>query len=126
MNKQTQNIHVEKSLSDDKQYQERLAAEIHIRVANQSQDAWMEYLRTHRNGYPDYTIEQLAKSGSEWRSRWIIETLCEEMARVTATLVDLLGIATDLRALSRAKNPQEFEDIIANFMRHPASKKQAG
>lgn len=125
MNDQTQNIRVEKTLSDDKQFQERLAAEIQTRFAYKAQDAWKEYLRTHRHCYPDYTMEQLSKSGHEWRINWMVGEMSKSIAQITATLTDLLGVATDLRALAKAKTSTDTEKIFGDLMNRPPFRKQA-
>lgn len=124
MNDQTQNIRVEKTLSDDKQFQEQLAAEIEKRIAYQAQDAWLKHLQD--NSYPDYTIDQLGKKGFQWRLNWMVRTMSQEMARITATLTDLLGVANDLRELSKAESVDEMSGIFKTIMGRPAFKKQAG
>ncbi len=123
MNDLTPNIRVEKTLSDDKQFQEQLALEIKNRFAYQAQDAWLKHLQN--NSYPDYTIDQLGKAGFQWRLNWMVENMAAQIAQITATLTDLLGVANDLRALSKAKSPDEMEKIAGNLMQRDALRKQA-
>lgn len=123
MNNPTWNVHVQKTLSDDKQFQEQLALEIKNRFAYKAQDAWLKYLQNH--SYPDYTIGQLGKAGFQWRLDWMVEEMSKSIAQITATLTDLLGVANDLRALSKAKSSDEMEDIAGELRRRSIFGKQA-
>lgn len=116
-------LNTQKTLSDDSQFQEQLALEIKNRIAYQAQDAWLKHLQN--NSYPDYTIDQLGKAGFQWRSDWMVENMAAQIAQITATLTDLLGVANDLRALSRAKSPDEMAEIAGKFKQRDALRKQA-
>lgn len=112
-------------LSDDSQFQERLAIEIKNRIAYQAKDAWHEHLGKDFSRYPDYTVDALSKAGYEWRMSWMVENMAAQIARITGTLTDLLGVTNDLRALSQAKSPDEMEKIAGDLVRRDALRKQA-
>ncbi len=116
-------LNTQKTLSDDSQFLERLALEIKNRIAYQAQEAWLYHLQG--NSYPDYTIDQLGKAGFQWRLNWMVENMAAQIARITGTLTDLLGVTNDLRALSQAKSPDEMEKIAGDLVRRDALRKQA-
>ncbi len=113
------------SLSDE-QLQVRFADEIRLRIAKKSQDAWLEYIKTHRSNYPDYSMSELAMAGVQWRQNWIIENLCNQVAHTSIVLIDLLGVMGDLRKLSKAKDVEECSAILDEIMQRPEFQKQAG
>ncbi len=113
------------TLSDDKQFKERLAIEVSNRFSYQAHDAWQAYLKKNKNRYKDYTVERLSKCRHEWQLYWMVTAMSESLANITATLTDLLGVSIHLRKLAQADNLEKCDEFLRGWLDSPGLKKQA-